>query len=142
MRVALPALRPNGHAAVAGPVFAITGLCQRPSFRLPCGGGREHDFCRVFLGAAAFGAGAAAEAEGDAAGDPYLLLRRSFDHGAAVVAVRIEWEGVFTLLANDDSAAQAVFDELLAPAEPEEVQREWREDPATREQFHLWLLAE
>jgi hypothetical protein len=138
MRVALPPLRPNGHAAVDGPVFTITGICQRPSFRLP---GREQDFCRVFLGSAAFGAGAAAAAEGDEAGDPYLLLRRGFDHGAAMVAVRIEWEGVFTLLANDDGAAQAVFDELIAPAAPEEVQREWRQDPATREQFRQWLLA-
>ncbi|HET9785012.1 MAG TPA: hypothetical protein VFP94_08660 [Terriglobales bacterium] len=142
MRVELPALRPNGHAAVEGPVYTMTGMCQNPSFRLSFGAGRERDFGRVFLGAAAFGAGAAAAAEGDAAGDPYLLLRRSFDGGAAVVVVRIEWEGVFTLLANDDGAAQAVFDELLAPADPEEVQRQWRDDGATREQFRQWLLAE
>ena len=142
MRVVLPALRPNGHAAVEGPVYAVTGICQKPSFRLSFSAGHERDFGRVFLGAAAFGAGAAASAAGEAAGHPYFLLRRHFGGGAAVVVVRVEWEGVFTLLANDDSAAQAVFDELLAPAEPEEVQRQWSEDPATREQFRQWLLAE
>ncbi|HUX67971.1 MAG TPA: hypothetical protein VMV31_10845 [Terriglobales bacterium] len=129
MRAVLPNLRPNGHPPQPARVFVITGMCQQPSFRLRQIG--DDDFCLIHLGAAQFG---------EPGEDPYFLLRRSFDQGAAVAALRVEWEGVFTLLANDDLCADHLFQELVEPGAPEEVQRQWSDDPATAQMFADWLL--
>lgn len=130
MRAVLPNLRPNGHPPQPARVFVITGLCQQPRFRLRHVGAA--DFCLVHLGASQFG--------GESSEDPYFVLRRSFDDGAAVAALRVDWEGVFTLLANDDLCAEAVFQEVIEPSAPEEVQRQWSDDPATAQMFADWLL--
>lgn len=126
MRVALPHARPNGHET-ADQVFAITGMCQQPNFLVRQQG---NDICRVHLGSAPLGG---------AGEDPYLLLRRPTDGGSAIAVVRVEWEGVFTVLSNDDAAAEALYQELLVPAQPEEVQRQWTGDAATLDQFRLWI---
>ncbi|MGH9466875.1 MAG: hypothetical protein ACRD1Y_05925 [Terriglobales bacterium] len=128
MRVALSNPRPNGHEP-AVQVFAITGICQQPSFAQHP---RADDGFRAYLGSAPLGG------LGD---DPYLLLRRREEDGAVALVLRVEWEGVFTLLANDDAAAEALFAEWLAPALPEEVQRQWTDDSATMELFRQWLQA-
>jgi hypothetical protein len=125
MRAPLPQLRPNGHAAPPGQVFVISGLCQDPSFRLR--GAAPGDFCLIHLGASEFGS--------NPAEDPYFLLRRPFEDGEAIVALRVDWEGVFTLLANDDECAETVFREVIEPNQPEEVQRQWSADPSNLELF-------
>lgn len=130
MRAPLPSLRPNGQPPQPARVFAITGIAQKPSFRLGALG--DADFCRVHLGSSQFGA--------EASEDPYLLLRRIFDGGAAVAGLRVEWEGVFILLSNDDGCAEAIFHEWIEPAAPEELQRQWSDEPATAALFAEWLL--
>ncbi|HEV2447390.1 MAG TPA: hypothetical protein VGS58_15775 [Candidatus Sulfopaludibacter sp.] len=127
MRTALPNLRPNGHAAPPAPVFAISGMCQQPSFRLRLHASGADDFCLIYLGASQFGSSSTE--------DPYFILRRSFDGGAAVAALRVDWEGVFTLLANDEDQAEAVFHEMIEPCGPEEVQRQWSDDPSAQRLF-------
>ena len=130
MRTALPQLRANGHAPQPGRVFAITGVCQKPRFLLRPRADDPADLCLIYLGAPDFGAPSAAPLLGEES-EPYFILRRSFDDGEAQVALRVEWEGIFTLLANDDACAESVYRELIEPGEPEEVQRQWSEDPAT-----------
>lgn len=102
-------------------------MCQQPSFRLRLHASGAHDFCLIYLGASQFGA--------NSAEDPYFILRRSFDDGAAVVALRVDWEGVFSLLANDEEHAEAVFREMIEPSGPEEVQRQWSDDSSAQRLF-------
>ncbi|HVB40356.1 MAG TPA: hypothetical protein VNE83_05620 [Terriglobales bacterium] len=138
MRVPLPQIRSNGHAPQPGRVYMISGMCQNPRFRLSFGTAHAEDFCLISMGipgtipggAAAGIAGGAVEVAG-ADGDPYFVLRRCFDEGAAVVAARVDWEGIFTLLANDDEYAETVFTELVAPGVPEDTVRQWSEDAST-----------
>lgn len=119
MRVALPNLRPNGHAPQPTQVFAITGICENPEFRLGSGSG---DFCVVHMGARGT--------------DPFLMVRRVSQEGAVAAAVRVEWEGVFTVLANDDAEAEQLFKDVIAPARPEEdVQRQWTDEAETLRMF-------
>lgn len=127
VRTALPNSRPNGHGAQSAPVFVISGLCQEPLFRVRLRDGGAEDFCLIHLGASELG--------GEGSEDPYFILRRSFDGGAAVCALRVELDGVFTLLANDEENADAVFREMIAPSGPEEVQRQWSEDPSAQSLF-------
>lgn len=134
MRVPLPQTKPNGHVPKPGQVYAITGICQEPSFRLRSLGGPD-DLCLVYLGAPQFGA----PGHGGAETEPYLILRRWIEPAEAVVALRVEWEGVFTLLANDDSAAEETFRQLLQPAQAEDVQRQWSDDVETLALFEEWL---
>ncbi|MGH9485713.1 MAG: hypothetical protein ACRD1F_11715 [Terriglobales bacterium] len=117
--MALPTARPNGHEPTTQ-VFAITGMLQHPGFRMHV---QADDFVYAHL-------------DGD---DPYLLLRRDLETGAVTVALRLDWEGVFTLLANDDAAADSLFDECLAPAAPDEVQRQWTGEPVTLDLYRAWL---
>jgi hypothetical protein len=93
------------------------------------------DFCLIHMGTP----GGAAPAEEAGGGDPYFVLRRSFDAGAAVVALRVEWEGIFTLLANDDEHAEAVYTESVAPGTPEDVRRQWSDDASTLAMFEEML---
>ncbi len=123
MRTALPQLRTNGHAPAPGRVFAITGTCQRPRFLLRFRHADPADVCLIYLGAPSFGAPGRPEA--DAGGEPYFILRRAFDGGEAQVVLQVEWEGIFTLLANDDGCAESVYADLVEPGAPEEVQRQW-----------------
>lgn len=156
MRVPLPQIRTNGHAPQPGRVYMISGMCQDPRFRLWFRTANPEDFCLISMGipggtlggtrgptleGAATGIGGGAAEVTGADGDPYFVLRRSFDEGAAVVAARVDWEGIFTLLANDDEHAEAVFAELIAPGAPEDTIRQWSEDAATMmmysEMLHL-----
>lgn len=137
VRVPLPQQPVNGGPTPIARVFVISGMVSQALFRLP---GRlwphpEHrlDLALLFMGAPGFGAGAESET------DPYFVLRRAFEDGQAVVAARIEWEGIFTILANDDEHAEQVFRGLIVPAGPEEVVREWSEDVATLEMFSQLL---
>ena len=134
VRTALPQLRSNGHAAPPGRVFAISGMCQDPRFRVRFRGADPADFCFIYLGATQFGIRPAASLP-ESDGDPYFVLRRHFDGGQAAVAVRVDWEGIFTVLANDDELAEIVFREMIEPGAPEEVQRQWSEEPATVAMF-------
>lgn len=139
MRTALPQTKSNGHAPQPGRVFLISGMCQEPRFLLRCGRGEAADFCLIYLGAPGLnlqlpGASAIPELP-ESGGEPYFVLRRGFDAGQAQVALRVDWEGVFTLLANDDGCAEAVFRELVEPGQPEEVLRQWSEDAATLAMF-------
>lgn len=109
--------------AADGQVFAITGLCRQSDFRLPPG-----DWSLVHLGTAELGGGE----------EPYLLVRRSVDHGTSTAVCRIDWEGVFTLLADDDAVAEALFHDLVEPAAPEEVQRQWTAEAGTLAQYRAW----
>lgn len=111
-------------------------MSRKPSFRLQC---RPEEFCLVYLGAA-LTLGEIEDGETEA-NDPYLLLRRSFDGGQTVAALRVEWEGVFTLLSNDDERAEALFAEMLAGTEPEEVVRQWTDDPDTLQMMVEMLQA-
>lgn len=126
MRFPLPHVRTNGHAPPPGRVYVISGLCQQPRFRLTAG---EQDFCLISMGTPG-----GAEVSG-ADGDPFFVLRRSFDDGAAVVAARVDWEGIFTVLANDDERAETLFTELIAPGLPEDTSRQWSEDTSTLMMF-------
>lgn len=130
VRVPLPQLRTNGHAAALGRVFVITGLSQQPRFRLPLGNVESGDFCLIFMGTPG---GAASSEAGEA--DPYFVLRRASESGAAVAVVRVEWEGIFALLSNDDEAAETLYAELIASTVPEDVNREWSVDPSTLAMF-------
>ncbi len=134
MRVPLPQLKANGHAPAPAQVFVVSGLCQAPSFGLRWRDGAPDDFCLIYMGAP--GGVAAVENAGP---DPYFVLRRSFEAGAAVVALRVEWEGIFTLLANDDEHAEAVYASTIVPAAPEDVQRQWSDDPSTLTMFQELL---
>ncbi|TAN21398.1 MAG: hypothetical protein EPN33_12305 [Acidobacteria bacterium] len=109
--------------AADGQVFAITGLCRQSDFRVPLG-----DWSLVHLGTAEIGGGE----------EPYLLVRRRMDNGTSTVVCRIDWEGVFTVLADDDTAAEALFHDLVDPAAPEEVQRQWTAEADTLEQYRGW----
>ena len=129
MRVPLPQIRTNGHAPPPGRVYVISGLCQQPLFRISFQTDREQDFCLISMGTPG-----GAEVTG-ADGDPFFLLRRCFDGGAVVVAARVDWEGIFTVLANDDERAEAVFTELIAPGLPEDTSRQWSEDASTMMMF-------
>ncbi|MGH9476211.1 MAG: hypothetical protein ACRD1C_07750 [Terriglobales bacterium] len=111
--------------AADGQIFAITGLCRRFDFRPG-----NAAFCLVHLGSA----------ELDDGDNPYLLARRSLEGGTVTAIARIEWEGVFTVLADDDAAAEALFHDLVVPAEPEEVQRQWTGEAATVELFRAWRM--
>lgn len=130
MRVPLPSQPINGGPAPLTRVFVISGTVAQARFRLTPSlaprADQPFDLALVYLGASGF-------EEGET--DPYFLLRRVFDEGATVVAARIEWEGIFTLLANDDEAGETVFRELIEPAGPEEITREWSEDGATLAMF-------
>lgn len=146
MRVPLPNLRPNGHAPHPAQVFVISGMCQDPRFRLRFADSSREDFCFIYLGASQFGAPPPPGADlAESAGDPYFVLRRWFDGGEAVVALRVDWEGIFTLLANDETCAEAVFQEIIAPSapeSPEDIVRQWSGDEATGQMFaDLLLLA-
>lgn len=134
MRVPLPQTKPNGHAPKPSQVYAITGICQEPSFRLATWSGAD-DLSLVYLGAPQFGP----PGQGGAETEPYMILRRWVEPTVAVVAVRVEWEGVFTVLANDDSAAEDMFRQLLQPAQVEDVQRQWSDDAETLDLFQEWL---
>lgn len=141
MRTALPEIKPNGHVPQPTQVFVISGLCQKPTFRLRRQAADE--FCLIYLGAPEFSAPAALEEAEEAPEDePFFLLRRWFENREAVVALRVDWEGIFTLLANDDGCAEAVYAELIEPGEPEEVQRHWSQDASTLAAFREWLLQE
>lgn len=117
-------------------MFVISGMCQDPRFRLRFAAADARDFCFIYLGASQFGAppvpGAELEASG---GDPYFVLRRWFEGGEAAVVLRVDWEGIFTLLANDDGCAESVYEEMVEPGAPEEVERQWSEDAATAQMF-------
>ena len=138
MRVSLEHYQPNGHALPAAQVFAISGLCQQPRFRLQpalaAGQMPELDFALLYLGAAEADLNPAAltgepiAADGD---DPYFLLRRGLEGGAVIVTARLEWQGGFIVLANDDEAAENLYQLLLADGQPEEVRREWTADFTT-----------
>lgn len=134
MRVPLPPTKPNGHAAQPGQVYAITGICQEPCFRVQKSSGPD-DLCLVYLGAPQFGA----PGHGGAESEPYMVVRRWVEPAEAVVVLRVEWEGVFTLLANDDGAAEESFRLLLQPAQAEEVQRQWSDDAETLTLFEELL---
>lgn len=68
-----------------------------------------------------------------------MVVRRWVEPAEAVVVLRVEWEGVFTLLANDDGAAEESFRLLLQPAQAEEVQRQWSDDAETLTLFEELL---
>lgn len=141
MRTPLPNLRPNGHAPQPGQVFVVSGMCQDPRFRLHSAGAGAYDFCLIYLGASQFGVQPTPGAElAESAGDPYFVLRRGFEGGQAMVALRVDWEGIFTLLANDDACAEAVYLEMIEPSAPEEVQRQWSADPSTVQMFSDLLM--
>ncbi len=138
MRVPLEPCQPNGHALPAAQVFAVSGLCQQPRFRLQAAlaSGRmpELDFALLYLGAAEVDLNPAPPGEASMAvegDDPYFLLRRGLEGGAVVVTARLEWQGGFIVLANDDEAAENLFRQLLADTQPEEIRREWTSDLAT-----------
>lgn len=148
MRVSLEHYQPNGHALPAAQVFAISGLCQQPRYRLQpalaAGQMPELDFALLYLGAAEadFSPAAPPEASIAAEGDdPYFLLRRGFEGGAVMVTARLEWQGGFIVLANDDEAAENLYQQLLAESQPEEVRREWTSDLATLTLFRDLLRA-
>lgn len=109
--------------AADGQVFAITGLCRDSDFRVPPG-----DRCLVHLGSAGLGGGE----------EPYMLVRRVADNGTSTAVCRIDWEGVFTVLADDDAAAEALFHDLVDAAAPEEVQRQWTAEADTLTQYRAW----
>lgn len=134
MRIPLPAQPVNGGASSLERVFVISGLTAEARFRLPsqlCPRAEEKwDLALLYMGGD--------ELSGEES-EPYFVLRRAFDQGAAVAAARIEWEGVFTILANDDEAAESLFGALIAAAGPQEVVREWSEDAATLDMFRQLL---
>lgn len=134
MRVPLPAQPINGGASPLVRVYVVSGLVADARFRLPSQlsprPDQKWDLALLYMGAAEFGG---VEPE------PYFVLRRAYAGDAVVVALRIEWEGVFTLLANDDEAAEEVFAALVAPAGPQEVFREWSEDGSTLDMYRQLL---
>lgn len=134
MRAPLPQIKPNGHAPRPAQAFAITGICQEPSFRLN-GLSGPNDLCLIYLGAPQFGA----PGQGGSDAEPYMVVRRWIEPGEAVVTLRVEWEGVFTLLSNDDAAAEQAFQQLLQPAQPEDVQRQWSSDADTLALFETLI---
>lgn len=135
MRVPLPQIRTNGHTAPHGQVFALTGMCQDPHFRLRGSQlGGDNDLCLIYFGASGFGE-APSQATGSDETDPYFVLRRQTGDGEVTVAVRVDWEGIFTILSNDDEAAESAFHELIEPSRPEEVTRQWSDDASTLEMF-------
>lgn len=116
-------------------MFALAGMCQDPHFRLR--GGQlngDNDLCLIYFGASGFGE-APSQATGSAETDPYFVLRRQSEDSEVTVVVRVDWEGIFTILANDDEAAEHAFRELIEPSQPEEVTRQWSDDPSTLEMF-------
>ena len=116
-------------------MFALTGMCQDPHFRLR--GGQlsgDNDLCLIYFGASGFGE-APSEATGSSETDPYFVLRRQAEEGEVTLVVRLDWEGIFTILANDDEAAESAFRELIEPSLPEEVTRLWSDDASTLEMF-------
>jgi len=146
LRVALQHFRPNGGSFHGEQVFVISGLAQDPHFRIGSeilhGEGRAEDFCLVYLGAPAIGgsrslAGADEDAEQT---EPYVVLRRGLEGGQVVVAARLDWEGVFTILSNDDEHAEQLYEAMLARSVPEEVTRTWTDDRSSLEMFQQILL--
>lgn len=139
MRTSLPTLHTNGHAVPVGRVFAISGMCQEPRFRLPFSAAGADDFCLIYLGTPALGTMLPAGEAPEGSTDPYFILRRHFDRGQAAVTLRVDWEGVFTLLSNDEEYAEVVYRDLIVPASPEEVQRTWTEEAEIVASFAEWL---
>jgi hypothetical protein len=141
VRVALQQYRPNGGAAPAGQVFAITGICQDAHFRLQSslfgGEHRPEDLALLYLGAPEFGPGSGAATGNE--DEPYFILRRGYAGGEVVVTVRIDWEGIFTVLSNDDDFAELMFGELLQPSSPDDINRGWSDDPETLAAFEQIL---
>lgn len=137
MRAELPTTRPNGHLSPPPQVYVLSGICQDPHFRLP---GGVADFCLIYLGAPALGVlGESSAVAESAADEPYFLWRRAYENGAALVALRVDWEGIFTLLANDDQYAEAVFQEIVEPGRPEDVVRRWSTEDEVLQLFSEWL---
>ncbi|MHB8736094.1 MAG: hypothetical protein ACYC6M_12410 [Terriglobales bacterium] len=146
MRVALQHFRPNGGSFHGEQVFVISGLAQDPHFRLSPdilhGEGRVEDFCLVYLGAPAIGGaiGLAGADEDTEQTEPYVVYRRGLEGGQVVVAARLDWEGVFTILSNDDECAELLFEAMLTRSAPEEVNRSWTDDRSSLEMFQQILL--
>jgi hypothetical protein len=140
MRVGLQQYRPNGGSAPAGQVFAVTGICQDAHFRLKpgllVGENRPEDLALIYLGAPEFGPGTAPDASEE---EPYFILRRGYLNGEVIVAARIDWEGIFTVLSNDDEYAERLFREFIQPSSPEEINRQWSSDSETVEMFQQMI---
>lgn len=116
-------------------------MCQNPLFRLRLGTAEPEDLCLIYLGAADFGGGGG-ETAGleETGGDPYFVLRRWYEGRAAAVTLRVDWEGIFTLLSNDDEHAEEVFEDVIAAGAPEDVDRRWSDEPSTLQMYSNLLL--
>jgi len=139
-RTAMPCPPPR-FLPSAGFASSRAFVCSRRWPRAEC---RSWDFALLYLGAAEadFSPAAPPEASIAAEGDdPYFLLRRGFEGGAVMVTARLEWQGGFIVLANDDEAAENLYQQLLAESQPEEVRREWTSDLATLTLFRDLLRA-
>ncbi len=167
VRQPLPKFRLNGGTTDYPPVYVISGMVANPHFRFDAKllqAQSPEDELVVFLGSSMDlawpeggdeGNGEELEEpedkdedeDGEEDGEdfdsttlePSLILRRFFDKGEVAVLVRIEAEGVFMLLSNDDEQAESLFQALLQPCEPDEVYREWTPDTSVAKIFHELL---
>jgi hypothetical protein len=95
---------------------------------------RSEDLALLYLGAPEFGSASSSNEE-----EPHFILRRAFSGSEVVVAIRIDWEGVFTVLANDEEYAERLFRELIQPCSPDEVNRGWSDDSETLAMYQQLL---
>jgi hypothetical protein len=150
MRIELQSYRSNGHPSGPHQVFTITGMCESAFFRIPASllhsEGHERDEILLNLtipgmeppsGSPRVTAAENEEEQQDDEDSPSASMRFNFDRGQAIVLLDVGWEGVFSILSNDDERAEFVFREITAGSTVEDVERQWTDDETTAGVFSV-----